>query len=110
MCAQFKRAFKRNDKPICLAVTKFIGHLVNQQVADDMVAFEIALLLLENPSGMYLACPVCEDIVLKRVMLSASLQDDDCHARDLLQIGYIPLVYAWAHGTECVWLAGLCKR
>ncbi len=50
-CAQFKRAFKRNDKPICLAVSKFIGHLVNQQVADDMIAFEIAILLLENPSG-----------------------------------------------------------
>jgi pre-mRNA-splicing factor CWC22 len=50
-CVQFKRAFKRNDKPICMAVSKFIGHLVNQQVADDMIAFEIALLLLEVPSG-----------------------------------------------------------
>ena len=52
-CVQFKRAFKRNDKPICLAVSKFIGHLVNQQVADDMIAFEIALLLLEVPSGTF---------------------------------------------------------
>ena len=54
-CVQFKRAFKRNDKPICLAVAKFIAHLVNQQVADDMIALEIALLLLENPSGARLS-------------------------------------------------------
>ena len=29
---QFRRAYKRNDKPICIAASKFIGHLVNQQV------------------------------------------------------------------------------
>lgn len=27
---QFKRAFKRNDKPVCAAALKFIAHLVNQ--------------------------------------------------------------------------------
>ena len=48
---QFKRAFKRNDKPICLAVSLFIAHLVNQQVADDMLSIETAILLLDNPSG-----------------------------------------------------------
>ncbi len=48
---QFKRAFKRNDKPICLAVSLFMAHLVNQQVADDMLSIEIAILLLDNPSG-----------------------------------------------------------
>jgi pre-mRNA-splicing factor CWC22 len=54
--AQFKRAFKRNDKPIALAVSKFVAHLVNQQVADDIIALEIALLLLENPSGALPSC------------------------------------------------------
>lgn len=58
VAAQFKRAFKRNDKPICLAVSKFLAHLVNQQVADDMIALEVALLLLENPSGARFAFDV----------------------------------------------------
>ncbi len=29
---QWVRAYTRNDKPIILAVSKFIAHLVNQQV------------------------------------------------------------------------------
>ena len=29
---QFRRAYKRNDKPICIAASKFIAHLVSQQV------------------------------------------------------------------------------
>ena len=29
---QFRRAYKRNDKSVCLAATKMIAHLVNQQV------------------------------------------------------------------------------
>ena len=29
---QFKRAYRRNDKPVCMAAIKFIGHLANQQV------------------------------------------------------------------------------
>ncbi len=28
---QFRRAYKRNDKPICIAASKFLAHLVNQQ-------------------------------------------------------------------------------
>ena len=50
-CVQFKRAFKRNDKPICLAVVKFIAHLTNQQVVFELLALQIMMLLLENPSG-----------------------------------------------------------
>eukprot|EP00890_Picochlorum_soloecismus_P004799 jgi/Picsp_1/531/NSC_00528-R1_pre-mrna-splicing factor cwc22 homolog len=46
----FKRSFRRNDKTICLATLKFIAHLVNQQVVHEVLAFELALLLLENPS------------------------------------------------------------
>ncbi len=29
---QWVRAFKRNDKPVILAVSKFVAHLTNQQV------------------------------------------------------------------------------
>lgn len=50
---QFKRTFKRNDKPVCSAICLFIAHLVNQQIADDMLAFEIAIVLLDNPSGAH---------------------------------------------------------
>ncbi|KAK8970465.1 hypothetical protein KSP40_PGU008838 [Platanthera guangdongensis] len=38
---QFKRAFARNDKPQLLAATKFIAHLVNQQVAHEVIALEL---------------------------------------------------------------------
>ncbi|XP_002968275.2 pre-mRNA-splicing factor CWC22 homolog [Selaginella moellendorffii] len=47
---QFRRAFKRNDKPVLLAVTKFLAHLVNQRVAHEVIALELLMLLLENPT------------------------------------------------------------
>ncbi|KAF6166553.1 hypothetical protein GIB67_005415 [Kingdonia uniflora] len=47
---QLQRAYKRNDKPQLLAATKFIAHLVNQQVAHEIVALELLMTLLENPT------------------------------------------------------------
>ncbi|XP_062580722.1 pre-mRNA-splicing factor CWC22 homolog [Saccostrea cucullata] len=47
---QFRRGFKRNDKNLCLSSTRFIAHLVNQQVAHEVLALEILTLLLETPS------------------------------------------------------------
>lgn len=47
---QLKRAYKRNDKPQLLAATKFIAHLVNQQVAHEIVALELLTVLLEKPT------------------------------------------------------------
>ncbi|KAF9596011.1 hypothetical protein IFM89_006938 [Coptis chinensis] len=47
---QLKRAYKRNDKPQLLAAVKFIAHLVNQQVAHEIIALELLTVLLENPS------------------------------------------------------------
>ncbi|RZC48110.1 hypothetical protein C5167_041048 [Papaver somniferum] len=47
---QLKRAYKRNDKPQLLAATKFIAHLVNQQVAHEIIALELLTVLLENPT------------------------------------------------------------
>lgn len=29
---QFRRAYRRNDKIVCMACTKFLAHVVNQQV------------------------------------------------------------------------------
>ncbi|EFH40306.1 hypothetical protein ARALYDRAFT_918034 [Arabidopsis lyrata subsp. lyrata] len=45
-----KRAYMRNDKPQFLAAVKFVAHLVNQQVADEIIAFELLTVLLENPT------------------------------------------------------------
>ncbi|XP_021344403.1 pre-mRNA-splicing factor CWC22 homolog, partial [Mizuhopecten yessoensis] len=47
---QFRRGFKRNDKALCLSTTRFLAHLVNQQVAHEVIALEILTLLLENPT------------------------------------------------------------
>lgn len=47
---QLKRAYKRNDKPQLLAAVKFIAHLVNQQVAHEIVALELLTVLLESPT------------------------------------------------------------
>jgi len=47
---QFRRAFKRNDKPICIAATKFLGHLVMQQVGHEVLVLELLTLLLSNPT------------------------------------------------------------
>ena len=47
---QFRRAYKRNDKVVCHAVTRFIAHLVNQQVAHEIVALQLLTLLLEKPT------------------------------------------------------------
>uniref|UniRef100_A0A803MW77 MI domain-containing protein n=1 Tax=Chenopodium quinoa TaxID=63459 RepID=A0A803MW77_CHEQI len=47
---QLKRAYKRNDKPQLMAAVKFIAHLVNQQVAHELVALELLTILLEQPT------------------------------------------------------------
>ncbi|XP_020237291.1 pre-mRNA-splicing factor CWC22 homolog [Cajanus cajan] len=47
---QLKRAYKRNDKPQLLAAVKFIAHLVNQQVAHEIIALELLTVLLEKPT------------------------------------------------------------
>lgn len=47
---QFLRGYRRNDKSTLLSSTKFLAHLVNQQVAGEIVALQILALLLENPT------------------------------------------------------------
>ncbi|CZR54392.1 related to CWC22-involved in mRNA splicing [Phialocephala subalpina] len=50
LIVQFKKGFKRNDKAVCLSATTFIAHLCNQQVASEVVAAQILLLLLHKPT------------------------------------------------------------
>ncbi|CAH2067928.1 unnamed protein product [Thlaspi arvense] len=47
---QLKRAYKRNDKPQLLAAVKFIAHLVNQQVAEEIIALQLVAILLDIPT------------------------------------------------------------
>ncbi|EDQ88994.1 uncharacterized protein MONBRDRAFT_32571 [Monosiga brevicollis MX1] len=45
---QFRKSYRRNDKQVCLNTAKFIAHLVNQQVAHEILALEVMVLLLEK--------------------------------------------------------------
>jgi pre-mRNA-splicing factor CWC22 len=47
---QFRKAFRRNDKRLCIATTKFIAHLVNQLVCHELLALQLLTLLLEQPT------------------------------------------------------------
>ncbi|KAL9650066.1 hypothetical protein ABK040_003184 [Willaertia magna] len=48
---QFLRAYKRNDRMRCNSICIFIAHLVNQQVASEILAGQILSLLLENATN-----------------------------------------------------------
>lgn len=68
LISQFRRSFKRNDKVrtstqsvtthgltlhsqiVCHSTTTFIAHLVNQAVANEIIALQILILLLERPT------------------------------------------------------------
>lgn len=50
LVVQFKRSFRRNDKGTTVSVSKFIAHLINQQVAHELLALEIMMLMLESPT------------------------------------------------------------
>ena len=47
---QFRRSYKRNDKVVATALAKFIAHLVNQQIAHELMALQMLALLLEKPT------------------------------------------------------------
>lgn len=47
---RFRRAFKRGDKVVAIALVRFIAHLVNQQVVHELLALEVLTLLLTNPT------------------------------------------------------------
>jgi pre-mRNA-splicing factor CWC22 len=50
LVVQFKKAFKRNDKAVCLSSTTFIAHLCNQQVVHETLIAQMLLLLLHKPT------------------------------------------------------------
>ena len=49
---QFRRAFKRNDKSVCVAATKFLASLVNQQVRGVEIVRSLFLFMVSFPSWL----------------------------------------------------------
>ncbi|XP_044530719.1 pre-mRNA-splicing factor CWC22 homolog [Gracilinanus agilis] len=47
----FRKGYRRNDKQLCLTATKFIAHLINQNVAHEVLCLEMLTLLLERPTN-----------------------------------------------------------
>ena len=50
LVSQFKKAFKRNDKAVCLSSTAFIAHLCNFGVVSELLPAQCLLLLLNKPT------------------------------------------------------------
>ncbi|KAI9092411.1 MIF4G-domain-containing protein [Phlyctochytrium arcticum] len=50
LIVQFRKAYKRSDKQVCLSSSKFLAHLVNQKVAHEIVALQLLTLLTERPT------------------------------------------------------------
>ncbi|KAJ2643832.1 pre-mRNA-splicing factor cwc22 [Coemansia sp. RSA 1694] len=47
---QFRRAFNRDDKDLCISSAMFLAHLTNQRIAHEVLAFQVVSLLLETPT------------------------------------------------------------
>ncbi|KAL1871410.1 pre-mRNA-splicing factor cwc22 [Diaporthe australafricana] len=47
---RFRKAFRRNDKAVCLSSTAFLAHLTNFQVVSENLVAQILILLLHKPS------------------------------------------------------------
>ncbi|KAL1784786.1 pre-mRNA-splicing factor CWC22-like [Sigmodon hispidus] len=46
----FRKEYRRNDKQLCLTASKFVAHLINQNVAPEVLCLEMLTLLLERPT------------------------------------------------------------
>lgn len=46
-----RRAYRRNDKVVCLACVQFLAHLVNQRIAHELLALQLCALLLDQPTN-----------------------------------------------------------
>ncbi|KAH0510974.1 Pre-mRNA-splicing factor CWC22-like protein [Microtus ochrogaster] len=46
----FRKGYRRNDKQLCMTASKFVAHLINQNVAHEVLCLEMLTLLLERPT------------------------------------------------------------
>jgi pre-mRNA-splicing factor CWC22 len=51
LVSQFKITFKQNKKDHCINTCRFIAHLINQNIAHEILALQVLTLLLENPTN-----------------------------------------------------------
>jgi pre-mRNA-splicing factor CWC22 len=54
----FQKAYKRNNKIVCVASTRMLAQLLNQEVNNETLAYEVLFLFLENPTedSVEMAC------------------------------------------------------
>lgn len=64
LVVQFRKAFKRNDKTVCISSTTFLAQLCNQQVVHEMLIAQILLLLLHQPTddSVEIAVSLCKEV------------------------------------------------
>jgi len=87
---QFQKAYRRNEKLVCRATTKMIAHLVNQQVVHELIALQLAALLLQHATedSIEIAC----DFMIECGQVLSDLCPTGVHAifekfRSILQEG-----------------------
>lgn len=51
LITQFRKAFRRNDKAVCLSSTTFLAHAANFQIIHETTIAQALLLLLKNPTN-----------------------------------------------------------
>lgn len=51
LITQFRKAFRRNDKAVCLSSTTFLAHAANFQIIHETTVAQALLLLLKNPTN-----------------------------------------------------------
>jgi pre-mRNA-splicing factor CWC22 len=74
----FRRAYKRNDKIVAIGFAKFMAHLVNYQIAHELLALQLLTLLLDTPTDD--SVEVAIDFVKQCGQLLAELSPRGLHA------------------------------
>ena len=63
----FRNAYKTRDRSTATVLVKFIAHLVNQQIAHEVLALQLVTILLENPTKQLNKQPIKWDKLRKRL-------------------------------------------
>jgi pre-mRNA-splicing factor CWC22 len=107
---RFREAFKHNDKPTCLSSVKFIAHLINQGLAHEMLALEIFMLLLDQPTdkGVEIAVFFAKEVGAALQELSSQGLHAICERfRNVIHSGLITKrVQYRIEGLFAIWRAG----
>lgn len=74
--AQFKRAYRHNDKPICIAVTKFIAHLINQGVVHEVRLLDSSTAV--SPTAAHLSALHCTGFTILYCSCHVGIHSTSC--------------------------------